>query len=256
MPLPAGASPGKLRALMATPHISANPGDFADVVLMPGDPLRARYIAERYLEGARQVTAVRNMFGYTGTYRGQPLSVMGHGMGIPSVSIYATELIREFGVKVVLRVGSCGAVRDEVKLRDVIVATGAGTDSRVNRMRFLDHDFAAVADFTLARRAVEAAEALNRPVRVGTVFSSDLFYTPQPQAFGVFERMGVLAVEMEAAGLYGLAAEFGARALTLLTVSDHLKTSEHLSSEDRQTSFDDMIAIALETVVRDRATKA
>lgn len=237
---------------MATPHISANPGDFADIVLMPGDPLRARYIAEKHLEGVRQVTAVRNMFGYTGTYRGRPLSVMGHGMGIPSISIYATELIREFGVKVLMRVGSCGAIRDDVKLRDVIVATGAGTDSRCNRMRFLDHDFPAVADFTLARHAVDAAAALGRPVHVGNVFSSDLFYHPQTNANTVFERMGVLAIEMEAAGLYGLAAEFGARALTLLTVSDHIKRHEYLTAEERQTSFDDMIAVALETVVRER----
>ncbi|WP_438838125.1 phosphorylase family protein, partial [Clavibacter michiganensis] len=139
-------------------------------------------------------------------------------MGIPSVSIYATELIKEYGVKVIMRVGSCGAVRADVNLRDVIVATGAGTDSKVNRMRFLDHDFAAIADFALVRRAVEVAEAQKKTVRVGNVFSADLFYTPQPQMFDVLEKMGILGVEMEAAGLYGLAAEYGARALTLLTV--------------------------------------
>src|SRR5437868_15517301 len=143
---------------MPTPHISAAPGDFADVVLMPGDPLRARYIAERFLKDAREVTAVRNMYGYTGTYQGRRLSVMGHGMGIPSLSIYATELVQVYGARVLIRVGSCGAIRQDVPVRSVIVALGAGTDSKVNRMRLLDHDFPAVADFTLAQRAVEAAQ--------------------------------------------------------------------------------------------------
>lgn len=235
---------------MTTPHISAEPGDFADVVLMPGDPLRAKYIAEKYLEAPRQVNAVRNMLGFTGTFRGKPVSVMGHGMGIPSVSIYMTELIKDFGVKVILRVGSCGAVRRDVKLHDVIVALGAGTDSKVNRMRFLDHDFPAVADFGLARLAVEAAEASGRPVRVGNIFSADLFYSPQPQAFDAMEKMGILAVEMEAAGMYGVAAEFGARALALLTVSDHIRTGEKLSPAERQTSFDEMIQLALEVAHR------
>lgn len=231
---------------MPTPHLSAVPGDFAEVVLMPGDPLRAKYIAERFLEGARQVTAVRNMYGYTGTWQGRRISVMGHGMGIPSMSIYATELIKEYGARVLIRVGSCGAVRKDVPMRSVIVVTGAGTDSKVNRLRLLDHDFPAVADFTLARRAVEAAERRSRAVRVGTVFSSDLFYHPQAALLDAMERMGMLAVEMEAAGLYGVAAEFGARALALLTVSDQLRTGEALSPADRQTSFDEMIEVALD----------
>jgi purine-nucleoside phosphorylase len=234
---------------MATPHISAAPGDFADVVLMPGDPLRARHISERFLEEARGVTSVRNMYGFTGTYRGRRISVMGHGMGIPSVSIYATELIKTYGARVLIRVGSCGALRTDVKLRDVIVATGAGTDSKVNRMRLLDHDFPAVPDFTLARRAVEAAEKRGRPVRAGPVFSSDLFYHPQEQLNATLGRMGILAVEMEVAGLYGIAAETGARALALLTVSDHLLTHEALSPQDRQTSFDEMIELALDVAV-------
>lgn len=235
---------------MTTPHIAASPGDFAPVVLMPGDPLRAKYIADRFLESPREVNAVRNMLGYTGTFRGAPVSVMGHGMGIPSISIYATELVREFGVKVLLRVGSCGAVLPDVKLRDVIVALGASTDSKCNRMRFMDHDYAAVADFTLARQAVEAAERMGRPVRVGNVFSADLFYSPQPQMFDVMERLGVLGVEMECAGLYGLAAEFGARALGLLTVSDHIRRHEKLSPAERQSSFDEMIEIALDVAHR------
>ncbi|MBN1207692.1 MAG: purine-nucleoside phosphorylase [Myxococcaceae bacterium] len=231
---------------MPTPHISAAPGDFAEVVLMPGDPLRARHIAERFLEGARQVTAVRNMYGYTGTWQGRKLSVMGHGMGVPSLSIYATELVKEYGARVLIRVGSCGAIRRDVPIRSVIVALGAGTDSKVNRMRLLDHDFPAVADFTLARRAVEAAERRSRMVRVGSVFSTDLFYHPQPQLLDVLERMGMLAVEMEVAGLYGVAAEYGARALSLLTVSDQLRLGESLSPADRQTTFDEMIEVALD----------
>jgi purine-nucleoside phosphorylase len=216
------------------------------VVLMPGDPLRARYIAERFLEQPREVTAVRNMYGFTGTFRGKKLSVMGHGMGIPSLSIYATELVTEYGVRVLLRVGSCGAIRRDVPMRSVIIAAGAGTDSKVNRMRLLDHDFPAVADFTLARRAVEAAERLGRTVRVGSVFSTDFFYHPQKNLLDVLERMGMLAVEMEVAGLYGVAAEYGARALALLTVSDQIRLGEHLSPADRQTSFDEMIEVALE----------
>ncbi|MBJ6762997.1 purine-nucleoside phosphorylase [Myxococcaceae bacterium JPH2] len=234
---------------MATPHISAAPGDFADVVLMPGDPLRARYIAERFFENARNVTSVRNMLGYTGTYQGRKLSVLGHGMGVPSISIYATELIKEFGARVLIRVGSCGALRQDVQVRDVIVALGAGTDSKVNRMRLMDHDFPAVADFELARKAVDAARKRSRSVRVGSVFTSDLFYHPQPALNDALERMGILAVEMEVAGLYGVAAEFGARALGLLTVSDHLRTGAKLTAEERQTTFDEMIELALDVAV-------
>jgi purine-nucleoside phosphorylase len=234
-----------LRA-MPTPHISAASGEFADVVLMPGDPLRARYIAQRFLVDAREVTSVRNMYGFTGVCRGRKLSVMGHGMGIPSISIYATELIQQYGARVLIRVGSCGALRQDVKLREVIVANAAGTDSNVNRMRLKGFDFPAVADFGLTRQAVEAAEKRGKAVRVGSVFTSDLFYGPAGETYETHERMGMLAVEMEVAGLYGVAAEFGARALALLTVSDHLRTHERLSAEDRQTSFDEMIEVALD----------
>lgn len=235
---------------MATPHISATPGDFAEVILMPGDPLRARYIAERFLENARGVTSVRNMLGYTGTFRGKKLSVMGHGMGVPSISIYATELIKDYGARVLIRVGSCGALRTDVQLRDVIIAQGAGTDSKVNRMRVMDHDFPAVADFTLVRKAVEAAEKRSRRMRVGSVFTSDLFYHSQGNQLNeVLERMGILAVEMEVAGLYGVAAEYGARALALLTVSDHIRTGAKLTPEERQTTFDEMIELALDVAV-------
>ncbi len=223
---------------------------------MPGDPLRAKYIADTYLENVRQVNDVRNMFGYTGTYKGREISVMGHGMGIPSVSIYAKELITDYGVKSIIRVGSCGAVRDDVNVRDVVIGMGACTDSKVNRMRFNDHDFAAIADFELTSHAVAAAKAQNVDVKVGNIFSADLFYNPQTDMAELMKRYGIVGVEMEAAGLYGVAAEFGARALTICTVSDHILKGDSLSSADRQTTFNDMMVIALDTVLRDDAARA
>ena len=171
-----------------TPHINAPEGAFADVVLMPGDPLRAKYIAETFLQDAVEVTNVRNMLGYTGTYKGRKISIMGHGMGIPSCSIYAKELITEYGVKKIIRVGSCGAVRMDVKVRDVIIGLGACTDSKVNRIRFKDNDFAAIADFDMAQAAVQAAKAKGKAVRVGNLFSADLFYTPDVEMFDVMEN--------------------------------------------------------------------
>lgn len=234
---------------MPTPHINAQNGDFAETVLMPGDPQRAELIANEFLTDARRVTDVRNVWGYTGLHRGGRVSVMAHGMGIPSCSIYATELVREYGVKQLIRVGSCGALAADIRLGDVIVALGASTDSKVNRVRFHDHDFAALADFGLVERAVTAARARGVPVRVGNVFSSDLFYTPQPEVFDTVERLGILGVEMEAAGLYGVAAEERVRALTLLTVSDHIRRHEHLSADERRTSFAAMIGVALDTAV-------
>lgn len=230
---------------MPTPHINAAAGDFAPVCLMPGDPRRARHIAETFLTDARLVTDVRSVEGFTGTFEGRPVSVMAHGMGIPSCSIYATELVQHYGVRSLIRVGSCGSLREDLPLRSVVVALGASTDSAVNRTRFGGYDFAAVADFALARAAVDAAAALEVPVQVGNVFSSDLFYAPDPSINEVAAGLGILAVEMEAAGLYGAAAETGARALTLLTVADHIITGEHLSPEDRQHTFDDMVRIAL-----------
>jgi len=235
---------------MPTPHISAEPGDFADTALLPGDPLRAKYIAENYLTDAKLVTSVRNILGYTGTYKGKGVSVMGTGMGVPSASIYATELIQEYGVKKLIRIGSCGAMQHSLKLRDVVVAMGASTDSNVNRARYGGYDFAAIADYGLLRAAVDAAEEHGMSVHVGNIYTSDLFYHPHNEARLEFnEKMGVLAVEMEAAGLYGLAAEFGARALAIMTVSDHVLTHEATSAEERQTSFGQMVEIALETAL-------
>ena len=234
---------------MTTPHINAKPGDFAETVIMPGDPLRAKFIAENYLDDPRQVTDVRNMLGFTGSYQGQPLSVMGHGMGIPSCSIYCTELVNEFGVKRLIRAGSCGAVLEAVRLRDVIIAMGACTDSKVNRIRFGNHDFAAIADYRLLQTAVNAAAQRGLPFHVGNLFSSDLFYSPDQEMFGLMEKYNVLGVEMEAAGIYGLAAEFGAKALTICTVSDHISLKQRLSPEERQSGFKDMIEVALETAI-------
>ena len=234
---------------MATPHINAKDGAFAETVLMPGDPLRAKYIAETYLENAELVTDVRNMFGYTGYYQGQRISVMWHGMGIPSCSIYTKELITEYGVKNIIRIGSCGAVRADVKVRDVIIGMGASTDSKVNRMRFKDHDFAAIADYGLLRNAVTAAENLGIAVKVGNLFSADLFYTPDPSMFDVMDKYGILGVEMEAAGIYGVAAEYGAKALAICTVSDHIKNGEQTTAEERQNTFNDMMKIALDSVL-------
>jgi len=232
---------------MATIHINAEPGDFAGTVLMPGDPLRARHIAERFLDDARQVTDVRNMLGFTGAYLGNPVSVMAHGMGIPSASIYCTELIRHYGVKRLIRVGSCGTVHHAVRLRDIVIAMGASTDSAVNRNRFAGHDLAALASFNLVRRAVAAAERRQLPFHVGNVFSADLFYTPDPAVFDLMERFGILGVEMETAGIYTLAAELGVEALAVCTVSDLIRTGERLTPDERQTSFDEMISLALET---------
>ncbi|XKM12879.1 purine-nucleoside phosphorylase [Orbaceae bacterium ac157xtp] len=234
---------------MTTPHINAADNAFADTVLMPGDPLRAKFIAETFLENAKEVTNVRAMLGFTGTYKGKQVSVMGHGMGIPSCSIYATELIKFYNVKNIIRVGSCGAISLDVNVGDVVIGMGACTDSKVNRQRFRDHDFAAIADFGLTCNAVNAANALGVSVKVGNLFSADLFYGPDPSVNDMLEKYNILGVEMEAAGIYGVAAEFGAKALTICTVSDHIRTGVAMSSEQRQLGFKDMITVALESVL-------
>lgn len=236
---------------MATPHISAEPGDFAEAVLLPGDPLRAKFIADKYIEDAREVTSVRNMLGYTGTYAGMPISVMGTGMGIPSASIYVSELITEYKVKRLVRVGSALGLAKHVAMRDVIIATAAGTDSAVNRARYRGYDFASAADFFLVRAAVGAADAKGIKVHVGTLHSSDLFYRPDPEAFETFVKMGVLGLEMEASGLYAAAAENRARALAIVTVSDHYQTGEETTAEEREKTFGDMVVVALEALKLD-----
>jgi purine-nucleoside phosphorylase len=232
---------------MTTPHLRAEPGDFASTVLMPGDPLRARYIAETFLDDARLVTDVRSMEGWTGTYNGAPISVQGSGMGVPSFQIYATELVKFFGVERIVRVGSCGALQTSLALGDVVVGIGAGTDSNCNQTRLQGRDLPAVADYQLLADTMAAAAELGIDPKVGTIFTSDFFYDPDPntQVFELLARYGFLAVEMEAAGLYGLAAELGFAALAVCTVSDHIALDEQMSTEDRQTSFNDMMKLVL-----------
>ena len=227
--------------------MNAAPGDFAETVLMPGDPLRAQYIAENYLSDARRVTDVRNMWGYTGHYDKMRVSVMAHGMGIPSVSIYCTELVTKYNVKRMIRVGSCGTTHPDVRLRDILIAMGACTDSAVNRMRFRGYDLAALASFRLVQNAVKAADQSKVRYHVGNIFSADLFYTPDIGMFETLAKYNVLGVEMEAAGMYPIAAEHGVEALAICTVSDDILSGEALSSKERQTTFDDMIEVALET---------
>ncbi|MFD0741413.1 purine-nucleoside phosphorylase [Phytohabitans flavus] len=231
-------------------HIGAKPGEIAERVLMPGDPLRAKWIAEHYLEDAKCYSTVRNMFGFTGAYKGVRLSVQGSGMGMPSASIYAHELLNEYGVNTLIRVGSCGALTESLKVRDVVAAIGSATDSNMNRARFDGLiDYAPVADFGLLRTAVEIAERRGVQMRVGSVLAADAFYTDRPDLYDRLADYGVLAVEMESAALYTIAAKFKARALTVLTVSDHLKTGERTSAEERERTFAEMVEIALETAI-------
>lgn len=229
-----------------TAHNSAKAGDFAKTVLMPGDPLRAKYIAETYLENPRQVNAVRNMFGYTGTYKGKEISVMGGGMGMPSIGIYSYELFNFYDVDQVIRIGSAGAFQDNIKLMDVVIGMGACTDSNYAYQYGLPGTFAPIADYELLNRAVETAKRQGTNVVVGNVLSSDVFYNAMSNVNDLWRDMGVLAVEMEAAALYMNAAKAGKKALCMLTISDHLYTGESLSAEDRQLGFGKMMDIALE----------
>ena len=233
---------------MATPHISAPAGAFADTVLLPGDPLRAEHIATRLLDDAREVTRVRAMAGFTGSWRGMPVSVMGSGMGIPSASIYATELIREYGVRRLVRIGTCGAIAGHLQLGDIVLAQGACTDSGVNRSRFGGMDFAAIADFGLLSSVAAAARAAEAPVAVGNVFSADLFYHPDRRLVDTLDAMGVLAVEMEAAGLYGVAAGHGVHALAVCVVSDHLRRDARWTAQQRVCGVDDMVRLVLDAL--------
>ena len=229
-----------------TAHNSAKAGDFAKTVLMPGDPLRAKYIAETYLENPRQVNAVRNMFGYTGSYKGKEISVMGGGMGMPSIGIYSYELFNFYDVDQVIRIGSAGAFQDNIKLMDVVIGMGACTYSNYAYQYGLPGTFAPIADYELLNRAVETAKRQGTNVVVGNVLSSDVFYNAMSNVNDLWRDMGVLAVEMEAAALYMNAAKAGKKALCMLTISDHLYTGESLSAEDRQLGFGKMMEIALE----------
>lgn len=231
-------------------HIEAKRGDIAQTVLLPGDPLRAKYIAETFLEDVTQYNTVRNAFGYTGTYKGEKISVQGTGMGIPSILIYAEELITEYGVETLMRVGSAGGMKEDINIRDVVLAQSATTDSSINRQTFNNQvDFTPIADFGLLKTAYEVGVEKDMNIRVGNVLSADRFYNEELDKKKLADY-GVLAVEMEAAGLYSVAAKHNKRAITLLTISDHLLTGEETSSQEREQTFGDMMIIALETALK------
>ena len=234
---------------MSTPHNAANPGDFAPTVLMPGDPLRAKFIAETFLENARLVNNVRGIHGYTGVYKETPVSVMASGMGMPSIGIYSHELYSQYVVENIIRIGSAGAISDKLKLRDVVAAQGACTNSNFAHQYGLPGTFAPIADFTLLETAVSAARELGVEMPVGNLLSSDTFYDASNSTMK-WASMGVLAVEMEAAGLYMTAALLGKRALAICSISDSIVTGEELPAADRQTTFTAMTRIALETAVK------
>ncbi len=230
-------------------HLGASSGEIAPVVLLPGDPLRARWIAETFLDDARCYTEVRGMLGFTGTWQGRPVSVQGSGMGQPSLAIYAHELFTAYDVQTVVRVGSCGALTERLAIRDVVIGSGACTDSAMNRITFEGLDYAPVADFGLLRGAVDAAEARGTDVHVGLLFSIDSFYAARPELAARMADYGVLAVEMEASALYTLAAKHGRRALAICTVSDHIVTGEETTVAEREQTFGEMVEIALAAAV-------
>ncbi|WP_110931318.1 purine-nucleoside phosphorylase [Paenibacillus bouchesdurhonensis] len=230
-------------------HIGAKQGDIADTILLPGDPLRAKYIAETYLSDVTCYNEVRGMLGFTGTYQGKRVSVQGTGMGIPSIGIYVHELIQEYGVKNLMRVGTCGAMQEHVRVREVILAQAACTDSSINRHAFGGYDYSPIASFQLLKRAYERGVAKGLNMHVGNVFTSDVFYRDDKTVVQKLMDYGVLGVEMETTALYTIAAKFGVNALTILTVSDHLLTGEETTAEERQTTFHDMMEVALETAI-------
>lgn len=234
---------------MTTPHIDAEPGDFAELVLMPGDPLRAKALAESALDDVRQVNSVRNMFAFTGQWGGTPVSIMGSGMGMPSISIYAHELFEHFGVQRIVRVGTCGALHANMQLGDLVLATAASTDSAMNRQRFGGWDYAPAGDFDMLQAVHAKARGAGLTVHTGDVFSTDYFYHPDKDFVDRLTRFGVLALDMETAALYALAREHGRRAATLLTVSDVLPTSQHFSPVQRQAAFGEVADIVLDALL-------
>jgi purine-nucleoside phosphorylase len=229
-------------------HIGAKPGDIAPTVFLPGDPLRAKFIAETFLEEATCFNEVRGMLGFTGIYQGKRVSVMGTGMGVPSHSIYVNELISEYGIETLIRIGTCGALQPDLKLGDVVLAMAASTDSHINRLRFSGMDFAPTASFDLLLRAYESAKSGNATVRVGNILTSDTFYHDDPESWKMWAAFGVLVVEMETAGLYTLAAKYGVDALSILTVSDSLVSGTQTTSEQREKTFTQMVELALDIV--------
>jgi purine-nucleoside phosphorylase len=230
-------------------HIAAKTGEIAEAVLLPGDPLRAKYVAENYLKDVVQYNDVRNILGFTGTYKGKKVSVQGTGMGIPSISIYVNELFREYGVKRAIRIGTAGSINKEVKVRDMVLAMSACTDSGANNIRFSGRSFAPTASFHLLKNAWEIAINKGWKPKVGSVVSADMFYTEDPEDWKLWAKFGCLALEMECAELYTLAAKYGREALGIITISDSLITGEVTTAEERQTTFTRMMEVALETAI-------
>ncbi|TKI55426.1 purine-nucleoside phosphorylase [Brevibacillus antibioticus] len=230
-------------------HIGAQQGQIAETILLPGDPLRAKYIAETFLEGAECYNNVRGMLGFTGTYKGKRVSVQGTGMGVPSISIYANELMQSYGVQNLIRVGTCGAIQEDIKVRDVIIGMAASSDSQTNRLLLNQVDFAPTANFDLLHKAYQAATERNLSVKVGNIFTSDSFYRENLDLYKKLASYQVLAVEMESSALYTLAAKYKRNALSILTVSDHILTGEETSADERQTTFNEMIEVALEAAL-------
>ncbi|MEK4174875.1 MULTISPECIES: purine-nucleoside phosphorylase [Aeribacillus] len=231
-------------------HIGAKKDEIADKILLPGDPLRAKYIAETFLENAVCYNKVRGMYGFTGTYKGKRISVQGTGMGVPSISIYIHELMQEYDVQTLIRVGSCGSIQKDVHIRDCILAMSASTNSQMNRITFGSVDYAPTANFDLLKKAYDAAVSKGIDVKVGSVFTTDLFYNDQAE-HEKWAEYGILAIEMETAALYTLAAKFGRRALSVLTVSDHVLTGEETSAAERESTFNEMVEIALEAAIQE-----
>ena len=231
-------------------HIAAKIGDIAETVLLPGDPKRAKWIAENFLENAVCYTDIRGMLGFTGTYKGKRISVQGTGMGIPSMSIYITELMKDYGVKTLIRVGSAGSYQEDVKIRDIVVALSTSTDSNINNRRFKGASFAPTVNFDLLSKVLKTAEEKNIKIKAGNILTSDEFYNDDPSYFKKWAEFGVLAVEMETAALYTLASKYKAKALSILTISDSLVSPEITSSEEREKTFNEMIELALETVIK------
>ena len=230
-------------------HIGAKQGEIAETILLPGDPLRAKYIAETFLEDAVCYNEVRGMLGFTGTYKGHRISVQGTGMGVPSISIYVNELMQEYNVQNLIRVGTCGAIQKDVKVRDVILAMSASTDSQMNRMTFGGVDYAPTANFELLKNAYDVGVEKGLNLKVGNVFTADMFYNDNAE-WEKWAKYGILAIEMESSALYTLAAKYGRKALSVLTVSDHILTGEETTAEERQTTFSDMMEVALEAVIK------
>lgn len=231
-------------------HIAAKNGEIADTVLLPGDPKRAKWIAENFLENAVCYTDIRGMLGFTGTYKGKRISVQGTGMGIPSMSIYITELMKDYGVKTLIRVGSAGSYQKDVKIRDIVVALSTSTDSNINNRRFKGASFAPTVNFDLLSKVLKTAEEKNIKIKAGNILTSDEFYNDDPSYFKKWAEFGVLAVEMETAALYTLASKYKAKALSILTISDSLVSPEITSSEEREKTFNEMIELALETAIK------